>query len=159
MANPQLHPVTVISKLFNLTDRRVQQLAKEGIIPKADHGQYDLIACVQSYIIYLQENSVSNGSYDLRGERARLTKEQADSQQLKNSIAKKEVAPISIIEYALSNIATQISAILESIPLKIKKKSPHLTGREIEEIRREIVKAKNAASKLSVDFPGFTGSN
>ena len=159
MANQQLYPVTTISNLFNMTDRRVQQLAKEGIIPKADRGKYDLIACVKSYIIYLQENSVYNGTFDLRGERARLTKEQADSQQLKNSIAKKEVAPISIIEFALSNLAQQVSSILESLPLKIKKKSPHLSGREIEEIRREIVKAQNATSKISVDFSRFTGSN
>lgn len=157
--NQQYYPVTTIAKIFGVTDRRVQKLAKDGVIPKAERGKYDLIGCVQAYIRYLQNNSLDNGNFDLRGERARLTKEQADGQNLKNSIARKEVAPISVLEFAMSNLATQISAVLGSLPLKIKKKNPNLSGKEIEEIRREITKVQNAASKVSVDFSGFTGNN
>ena len=154
MAATQLYPVTTISKLFNVTDRRVQQLATDVIIPKATRGQYDLIACVQSYIVYLQQNATDNGmgSFDLRGERARLTKGQADSQELKNQIARREVAPIVLLEHGIAKIAQQVAAVLESLPLKIKKRNPHLTSKEIEEIKREIIKAQNEASQLTVDF-------
>jgi hypothetical protein len=35
------YPVGVIAKLLMLTERRVQQLAAEGSIPKAQHGRYE----------------------------------------------------------------------------------------------------------------------
>lgn len=51
----RLYAVGVIAKLLNVTERRIQQLAKEGIIPKAQRGKYDLIPCVQGYVKYLQD--------------------------------------------------------------------------------------------------------
>src|SRR5690554_4944951 len=50
-----LYPAEVVSRLLNLTERRLQQLAREGIIPKAAHGKYPLVQCVQGYIRYLQQ--------------------------------------------------------------------------------------------------------
>ncbi len=43
------HPVETIAKLLILTERRVQQLAREGILPKAEHGRYELVPVVQAY--------------------------------------------------------------------------------------------------------------
>ena len=57
MASP-LYPVKTIASILNLTERRVQQLAHEGIIPKAERGKYDLIGCVRAYIKYLQERAI-----------------------------------------------------------------------------------------------------
>ena len=57
MSNRMLVPVTHLSKIFNITDRRVQQLASDGIIPKAERGQYPFIEAVQGYIKFLQERA------------------------------------------------------------------------------------------------------
>lgn len=92
-------------------------------------------------------------------EKARLTREQADGQALKNAITRKEVAPIELLEWSLSNLGGQIKSILESIPLKVKKRLPQLKAADIEIVKREIVKAQNAASKCELDFTGFEGSN
>ncbi|VAW66172.1 hypothetical protein MNBD_GAMMA11-2557 [hydrothermal vent metagenome] len=35
-----LYPSATLAHLFNLSERRVQQLAKEGVIPKAQRGKY-----------------------------------------------------------------------------------------------------------------------
>lgn len=44
-------PIESLAKLLDLTPRRVQQLAKEGVIPKpATRGQYDIIPSVVAYI-------------------------------------------------------------------------------------------------------------
>ena len=50
-----LQNAAIIAKLFGVTDRRIQQLAKEGIIPAAQKRPYmfDLLPTVQSYIRYL----------------------------------------------------------------------------------------------------------
>ena len=34
-------PIAVIAKLLDLTERRVQQLSREGVIPKAERGRYE----------------------------------------------------------------------------------------------------------------------
>lgn len=36
------YPVATIAKLLLLSDRRVQQLTKEGVIPKEERGRYEL---------------------------------------------------------------------------------------------------------------------
>mgnify|MGYP001478333768 FL=1 len=46
--------IQAIAKLLKLSERRIQQLAKEGVIPKAERGKYDLIGSVQGYIDYLK---------------------------------------------------------------------------------------------------------
>ena len=55
---PQAGPtysVKDVAKLLNLSPRRVQQLAKEGIIPKTEGGRYELAPAVQGYIGYLHD--------------------------------------------------------------------------------------------------------
>jgi hypothetical protein len=46
--------VVEVAQVCNLTVRRIQQLAREGVLPREAHGEYDLVACMQAYIRYLQ---------------------------------------------------------------------------------------------------------
>ena len=54
-----LQNAAIIAKLFGVTERRIQQLAKEGIIPAAQKRPYmfDLLPTVQSYIRYLSDKA------------------------------------------------------------------------------------------------------
>ena len=52
--NQGLYSTDIIANLLNLSERRVEQLTKKKIIPKAGRGVYDLGSTVQSYIRYLQ---------------------------------------------------------------------------------------------------------
>lgn len=60
---PVLPPVSaaVIARLFNLTERRIQQLAKQGILSKVAHGKYDLLTAVREYVAHLQHQQTSGG--------------------------------------------------------------------------------------------------
>jgi hypothetical protein len=47
-------PIAVIARLLDLTERRVQQLARDGIIPASartgpERGRYDLVGTVRGY--------------------------------------------------------------------------------------------------------------
>ncbi len=90
-------------------------------------------------------------SKDAYAEKARLDRLRADEIEHRLQLAKNEVAPIAILEDALLRISEQICSILDSLPLRIKKRVPKLTAREIENIRREIVKAQNAASQAKLE--------
>ncbi len=49
-----LYPKETIARLFNLSERRIEQLVQKKIIPKAGRGLFDLASTVQAYILYLQ---------------------------------------------------------------------------------------------------------
>jgi phage terminase Nu1 subunit (DNA packaging protein) len=75
---PQSYPVNAIATLLKLSERRVQQLVKDSILPRPVKGMYDPIACVHAYIDYLKKLAAGNGELSLTDERTRLTKYQAD---------------------------------------------------------------------------------
>ena len=49
-----LYPTETIAGICNISERRVEQLAKKRIIPKAGRGVFDLGQAVSAYIRYLQ---------------------------------------------------------------------------------------------------------
>ena len=52
--NQGLYPKETIANLLNISERRLEQLAKKKIIPKAGRGVFDLGPTVQAYVRYLQ---------------------------------------------------------------------------------------------------------
>ena len=58
--NQGLYPKETIATLLNISERRLEQLAKQKIIPKAGRGVFDLGPTVQAYVRYLQ--GLSNGA-------------------------------------------------------------------------------------------------
>lgn len=91
---------------------------------------------------------------DADTEKARLTKEQADAAAMKNAVTRGELVPLSVLETALSDVSAQINSILDSLPLKIKKRAPALSASDIEAIRKEIVKAQNVSASVRPTFYG-----
>ena len=49
-----LYPKETIATLLNISERRIEQLVKQKIIPKAGRGVFDLGPTVQAYVRYLQ---------------------------------------------------------------------------------------------------------
>lgn len=81
----------IIAKLFGVTDRRVQQLAKEGVIPAAQTRPYkfDLLPTVQAYIKHLSEkaNGKEQKNADTVQAEADKLRAEADLKQSKAKIA------------------------------------------------------------------------
>jgi terminase small subunit / prophage DNA-packing protein len=100
--------------VLDLSERNVRQLAREGKMPKAKHGEYDLIACVQGYIRHLRAVAAGHKSedskLDLTEERARLAKEQADAQELENAVSREELVPATVVEGSAWRSMTRTSA-------------------------------------------------
>lgn len=83
MASDITFPTKTIARLLDLTVARVGQLAKEGVIPKAENGRYPPEA-IKAYIQYLRERAFGKGMApsDQHQERTRLLKGQADKVEL-----------------------------------------------------------------------------
>ena len=74
--------VHAVADVFGLTDRRVQQLADAGVVPRDDRGMYPLMGAVRGYIRFLQERMRRPANEDEAADRARLTAAKADLAEL-----------------------------------------------------------------------------
>lgn len=115
------YPVATIAKLLLLSDRRVQQLTKEGVIPKAERGRYELAPAVQGYVRFLQERSLRSDSspIDYHMEKARLTKAQADSAEIEAAKARQDVASVKQIEKNLAGLFAEVRTNIRNIPDRV----------------------------------------
>lgn len=121
MAAAPTYPVATIAKLLMISERRVQQLAQEGAIPKAERGRYELEPTVQGYIRYLQERSVHSdaSTIDYAVEKARLTKAQADLAELTLARERRDVVSVALLEKNLSGLFAEVATNLRNIPGRI----------------------------------------
>jgi phage terminase Nu1 subunit (DNA packaging protein) len=55
---PEAAGAAEMAEMLQLSPRRLQQLATEGIIPKISRGRYELAPVVQAYINYLRERTL-----------------------------------------------------------------------------------------------------
>ena len=78
--------------------------------------------------------------------------ERAENLAIKNALLRKEVAPIKVLEEAIGKVCAQISAILESIPVNVKRRNAKLEASDIEIIKEEIVKCQNIAASATIDL-------
>ena len=120
MANPTI-PVATLAKLFNLTERRIQQMARDGIIPKPEKGKYDLIGCTRAYIKYLQDRATGRDiePQDAYLERARLLKAQADKVELEVKTLNGEYVARDEIDLHLSGMVVSMRATLLAMPSRL----------------------------------------
>jgi len=107
---------------------------------------------IRQELAKLQQAAGNDDAIDYHHERARLTKAQADYQEIRNREARGELARVELIAFALANFGSQCAAILETLPGKIKRLVPSLSSEDVNEVRAEIVKAQNAAARIEIDW-------
>ncbi len=126
MAAKATYPVNVISKLLDLTIRRVYQLTNEGVIPRAEKGRYELVPAVQGYIRYLRDRAIGSDALPdeaARTSRARLIKAQAEAQEMENAKVRGELLPREPVEQAIGAafgvVRNRILAIDKKLPMRV----------------------------------------
>jgi phage terminase Nu1 subunit (DNA packaging protein) len=151
--NDPTYPAKFFAELFGITERRVQQLAKDEVIPKRGRGRYPLVGTVKGYLNYLQMLRLSpeflvapDGVLDPSQEKARFDRERWIYQEFKTEMEKGEYAPIELLGFIVSKVCIEIVAILENLPGKIKKATPGLTHTAVSILEKEIAKARNRAA-------------
>lgn len=119
MANPATHSLATIAKLLDLSARRVQQLSKEGVIPKAERGRYELVPAVRGYINYLRERSLNPNVVSFEEVRAKKLSAEAELTVIELQEKKGElVRTEDVIESWMEIIGACKSRML-SIPAKL----------------------------------------
>ena len=111
-------PLAVIAKLLDLSERRVQQLSREGVIPKAERGQYDLIGSVRGYVRYLRDQAVraQAGAPDYAAERARYIRARADLAEMEAAQRRGSLIAAEDIEAAWIAVLALLRTRLLALP-------------------------------------------
>ena len=111
-------PIGVIAKLLDLSERRVQQLSREGVIPKAERGQYDLIGSVRGYVRYLRDQALKAqaGAPDYAAERARFVRARADLAEIEAEEKRRSLIAADEIEAAWIAVLTLLRTRILALP-------------------------------------------
>jgi phage terminase Nu1 subunit (DNA packaging protein) len=139
--------VEKVAAALNVTPRRVQQLVELGL-PREAHGEYDLGKCLVWYIRYLQaalerrDPDLDTINVALRSERQRLTKAQADREELELQRARSEVIPVLVFEERMSYLIRSARQRLLVLPARI---AHQLVGLDALQIKSALARAVHDA--------------
>ncbi|HGC3347201.1 TPA: terminase small subunit, partial [Escherichia coli] len=151
-----------LAEIFNVDPRTIERWQSQGLpcVSKGSKGiesVFDTAMAIQWYA--RRETDIENEKLrkeldDLRAaaesdlqpgtidyERYRLTKAQADAQELKNERDRGDVIDTEFCMYALSKLASQISSIMDSLPLTMQRSFPQMTPAMLDGLKKEVVRA------------------
>lgn len=117
MAAPQTYPVETVARLLDLTPRRVQQLSKEGVIPKAERGRYELVPAVQGYIRYLKAQAINgDATGDDSEHKRRLLKARADIAEMEAERLSGNLAEVAQVTKTWASLLTFLRQAILTLP-------------------------------------------
>ncbi|MBB9726137.1 terminase small subunit [Escherichia coli] len=163
-----------LAEIFGVDPRTIERWQSQGLScvsggSKGVESVFDTAMAIQWYAqreADIENEKLRKETEDLRAaaesdlqpgtteyERYRLTKAQADGQELKNARETGEVTDTEFVLYALRGLAGQISSIMDSLPLTMQRQFPAMTPAMIEGLRKETARACNACAKTADNLP------
>lgn len=143
-----------MAAVLGLGVRRLQQLTKEGAIPKLKHGKYELTAAVPAYLQWkiAQCEVTEDDELDLRKERTLLTRVQRQKAEVELAIMQGELHRSEDVERVMNGMITAFRARALAVP---NRSAPMVNGKSIDETRK-LLKAEihDALQEMSEYDPG-----
>lgn len=131
-----------LEKMIGVSDRRIRQLAEEGIVIRAAKGRYKLMDSVANYILTLKVQMEAgsmdrlDGEIDLEEERAIHERVKRHISELKLQIMKGEVHKSEDVERVMADMLASVRARLLSMPTKL---APVLAARSETDFMRSTI--------------------
>ena len=127
--------------LFDITPAMLTQLVKRGIAIRLGRNSYDLEQSTRNYVKHLRGVASGRGSDEhsltLTGERARLARAQADAQELKNAVLRKELVKADEVERRWADILRNLRARILAVPSRLRG-ALDLSPEQVQRIDREL---------------------
>jgi len=114
-----------LGEMLDLSTRRIEQLAKAGVLIKAERGKYFVYASVNGYCKYTHAKEVektidANGeTFDFNLEKARKTRAEADLLELKSKEAAGKFIAVQEVKADISEAVGICAKILSALPVQI----------------------------------------
>lgn len=112
------YSAAIIARLIDLTERRVQQLAREGVLPRGSRGKYPLVGVVRAYVRYLRQTGTAEGQIDPDKLKPfeRHAHYKAEKEKLAVEQERGELIPRIEVEQEQARIAKIVAHGLETLP-------------------------------------------
>lgn len=115
----------VLGNIFGVTDRRIRQMAEEGIIVRVAKGRYNLVESVKNYILSLKLAVDSAGSDNPDGE-LNIEEEKALHERVKRHISelklqtmKGELHKAEDVRRVMTDMLSSFKTRLMNVPAKV----------------------------------------
>ena len=140
----------VLGNIFGVTDRRIRQMAEEGIIVRAAKGRYNLVDSLKNFILSLKLAVDSNDSDNPDGE-LNFEEEKALHERVKRHISemklqtmKGELHKADDVRHVMTDMLSSFKTRMMNIPAKV---APVLEDRDAgyikERLTSEVTEALN----------------
>ena len=131
----------VLGNIFGVTDRRIRQMAEEGIIVRAAKGRYNLVDSLKNYILSLKLAVDSNDSDNPDGE-LNFEEEKALHERVKRHISemklqtmKGELHKADDVRHVMTDMLSSFKTRMMNIPAKV---APVLEDRDAGYIKERL---------------------
>lgn len=145
--SPMGLPATVheseLAGLFGITRQRVSELVRSGVLSRVGPARFDLAVSVKVYCAHLREHASRvgrplQGGDELKAERLRLTKAQAEAQEAKNRLAAGEMVSGEAVAREWQSVLRDVRAAVLAVPSRYGATMPYLGPNDIAALDREI---------------------
>lgn len=112
---------SALAGLLRLSLGVVRSKARDGVFIRTRPAHFDVTQSVGNYVEALRKSATGRPSAtgDLAAEKLRLTKAQADAQELKNRISSGELVAIADVRNEWVTVATDLRAQILAIPNRV----------------------------------------
>jgi phage terminase Nu1 subunit (DNA packaging protein) len=130
-----------LCRLLGLSSGVLSDLKRRGIAVHLGHDAYDLERTVRAYVEHLRGVASGRGGEEhvasLTAERARLAREQADGQALKNAVLRGELIRADEADRAWADFLRQVRGRVLAVPSRLRA-AGDLSGAEAEAVDRAL---------------------
>jgi terminase small subunit / prophage DNA-packing protein len=129
-----------IAAFWGVSDRQVRRLQSDAVIQKAPNNCYEVASATKSYIQHLVASAKLRGGTDpeLKAEKLRLVKEQADRASIQNAISRGEHVSAKAVEREWTGILRDLRVAMLTVPSRVRSRLAHLTTHDAKMIDAEI---------------------
>jgi phage terminase Nu1 subunit (DNA packaging protein) len=124
-------------EILGLSTRRIQQLAKDGIIIRVSQGKYDLPMSIQKYIDTIKDQSQSAEELDLNREKTLLTRANRQKAEMELKIMRGELHRSEDVESVMNSMLSSFRAQMLVLPGKV---APLVLGQKKIEVVKNTIK-------------------
>ena len=140
----------VLGDMFGVTDRRIRQMAEEGIVVRAAKGRYKLVESIKNYLLTLKLAAegvgveLADGEINFDEEKALHERVKRHISELKLQVMKGELHKAEDVQIVMMDMLVAFKTKIMSIPSKV---APILENREVafikERLTKEVIEALN----------------
>lgn len=121
--------------LVGVSQPTVSKLVAEAILLRGASAEQWL----RAYLGHLRARAEERGDeLQIAEQRARLASEQADRIAMQNVVARRNLAPVAVIDRMMATIVDRASALLLDVPASIERRAPTMAAEALEIIAAEI---------------------